>query len=179
MATAYPSTISEFGSARPIEAFRDDARTLDAAVFEEKHGHAFLLLTATSLQAPKTTASTHVELLEEDSAGARTGRLQVLVFPLHGSSHILALGRSPKCDVVIPDESISRTHAFVKHTDDDRWLVVDAGSSNGTQVNGKSVLVRGSGPPSALSPGCTLRLGALEFTFSTPEALRDYAAQMG
>jgi hypothetical protein len=179
MATAQAPQTGEAGSARPIESYRDDARRLEPADFAERHGHAFLLLTATTLRAPRSTASTHVELLDDSTSGARTGRLLVLVFPLRGPSHIMALGRSAQCDVVIPDESVSRTHAFVKRNDDGRWLIVDAGSSNGTQVNGKSVLVRGSGPPTALTPGCTVRLGAVELTFSTPEALCDYAKQMG
>jgi len=78
---------------------------------------------------------------------------------------------------VIPDRSVSRRHALLKR-DGDRFLVLDAGSSNGTSVNGRNVLTRGAGPPSPLAPGDTLRVGSLEFTFAHAAALREMAAKL-
>jgi FHA domain-containing protein/uncharacterized protein DUF1707 len=49
--------------------------------------------------------------------------------------HPYLLGRHPDCDLVIDDDSVSRRHASIRR-EGDRWLLVDLGSRNGTQVNG-------------------------------------------
>ena len=46
----------------------------------------------------------------------------------------LWIGRGPKCDVVIPDDTISSEHAWIV-PEDDGVMLVDKGSSNGTFVN--------------------------------------------
>ena len=48
----------------------------------------------------------------------------------------LTLGRSQQCTLAFPDDdAMSRSHAVLER-DDAGWLVRDAGSSNGTYVNG-------------------------------------------
>ncbi len=56
--------------------------------------------------------------------------------PLEGEEIII--GRSSECDVTIADRYMSRRHARLVH-DDDRWLLEDLGSRNGTTVNGSRV----------------------------------------
>ena len=90
----------------------------------------------------------------------------------------MTVGRAPDSDVVIPDRSISRRHAFLKRGADGAWLILDAGSSNGTTVNGASVLVRGAGRPTSLQPGNTIRLGALEFTFADARGVSEFASKL-
>jgi DNA-binding response OmpR family regulator len=60
-------------------------------------------------------------------------------FLLSGSEH--SLGRSPLCDIVIPRNNISRIHARITR-EGPRYLLHDAGSANGTFVNGQPI----SGP---------------------------------
>jgi len=164
------------GSAQPIEAYVEDARSLGAEAFEAAHGGAFLLL-STQLRPPQDTYSTHLEL--EGAASERTLNLATLVFPVRSPVHIITLGRAANNDVVVPDGSVSRQHAFVKRRDDGTHLILDAGSSNGTIVNGQNVLVRGHGAPTELKGGDSLRLGGIEFTFVDAEGLRAYAARLG
>ena len=166
----------ELGSARPVEAFIQDAKTLDPAAFAERHGRAFLLLTAQLKKAD--TYSTALTLEGEDTGSGHTGGLTTLVFQVRSPVHIASLGRAPNNDVVIPDSSISRTHAVIKTRDDGTFLMLDAGSSNGTLVNGKNVLVRGHGAPTELKAGDSVRLGAIDFTFVDSDRLQDYAAKM-
>ena len=45
-------------------------------------------------------------------------------------------------------------------------------------MNGKPVLTKGAGPPTTLTPGATLRLGSLEFTFVHAAGLRSFAEKM-
>jgi len=163
------------GSGIPLEALRDDARSLSAPEFEQRHGEAFLLLSAIAPRTSKDTFSTHLALLGEEDG--QTGALATWVYPLRSTVHVVTLGRSHECDVVIPDRSVSRRHALIKR-EGARLLVLDAGSSNGTSINGRNVLTRGAGPPSPLAPGDTLRVGSLEFTLAPAAAVREMAAKL-
>ena len=163
-----------------MEAFFEDAQALSPSEFESRHGSGFFLLTATKLTSPKDSYSTDVQLLcDGDDASAHTGSLSTLVFPVRSTVHIVTVGRAPSNDVVIPDPSVSRAHALMKRGDNGVFLMLDASSSNGTTVNGISVLARGHGPPSELKPGDNVRLGRVECTFIDAQALRDFVLQTG
>ena len=60
-------------------------------------------------------------------------------FLLSGREH--SIGRSPLCDIVIPRNNISRIHARIVR-EGPRYLLHDAGSANGTFINGQPI----SGP---------------------------------
>ncbi len=49
---------------------------------------------------------------------------------------VATLGRSPLCDVVVPRETVSRLHARISR-EGPRFLLQDAGSANGTFINGE------------------------------------------
>ena len=52
---------------------------------------------------------------------------------------VAVVGRTKECDVpILDDPSISRRHAEIRVTEGDYWIV-DLGSTNGTEVNGKRV----------------------------------------
>jgi len=48
------------------------------------------------------------------------------------------IGRDPACDVVIANVKVSRKHCTIE-AEGDRAVIVDAGSGNGTFVNGQKV----------------------------------------
>ena len=167
----------DVGSGRPLETFRDLARRLSPEAFEARFGSAFLLLTAVRPHSSKSGSTTHLELLGDEDGTEKTSSLSTLVYPLRSAVHIVTLGRAPESDVVIPDRSVSRLHAFMKRGAQGGYLLLDAGSSNGTTINGTSVRAKGSGPPSPVVPGDSVRLGRLEFTFVSAPALQDFAAK--
>jgi DNA-binding winged helix-turn-helix (wHTH) protein len=49
---------------------------------------------------------------------------------------VTTIGRSESCDVVIPHSTVSRLHARIAQ-EHDRYVLSDAGSANGTFVNGE------------------------------------------
>lgn len=51
---------------------------------------------------------------------------------------VTTLGRSDSCAVVVPLPSVSRLHARIE-LQHDRYVLVDAGSANGTFVNGRRI----------------------------------------
>jgi pSer/pThr/pTyr-binding forkhead associated (FHA) protein len=54
----------------------------------------------------------------------------------------------------------------------------DAGSTNGTTVNGNTVPRQGHGPAVELNPGDDVRLGQVELTFLDSEALVAFASRV-
>jgi FHA domain len=172
------------GSGVPVRDLRADARALARPEFEERHGRAFLLLSAADLSTPRPTI-TEVRL-DGDPCGLvraeSTANLSLVVYALRrngrSASHLITLGRAPENDVVVPDVSISRFHAFVKQDANGGWLMQDAGSTNGTTVNGNSVPRQGHGPAVELSPGDDVRLGQVELTFLDSEALVSFASRL-
>ena len=65
------------------------------------------------------------------------GRTPLKVVDLDQPS--IKIGRVKEMDIVIDNPSVSRTHAEIAKQADGTWVVRDAGSSNGTFVNGDRV----------------------------------------
>lgn len=51
------------------------------------------------------------------------------------------IGRSKSCDVTIDFPTVSRNHAVLTRYDDGSWTITDAGSKEGTWVNGRRVQI--------------------------------------
>lgn len=83
-------------------------------------------------------------VLESDGEG-----IAATAFLVAGAARV---GRSPQCDIVLPDPSVSRSHALLDVRGGE-LLVQDAGSTNGTFVNGERIEAR------ALKAGDTVAFG--------------------
>ncbi|MBN1666491.1 MAG: FHA domain-containing protein [Anaerolineales bacterium] len=64
----------------------------------------------------------------------------------------LTIGRSPACDLVLADNSVSKLHAVIRQSGG-TWFIQDQGSSNGIRVNGQQVRA------SRLQPGDRVQFG--------------------
>ena len=76
------------------------------------------------------------------------------------TSRRLVVGRSRECDVQVEDGNVSRRHFELVHEDPDAWVVVDLGSTNGTEVNGRRVSGR-----KRLDDGDRITVGSTELVF--------------
>jgi pSer/pThr/pTyr-binding forkhead associated (FHA) protein len=76
---------------------------------------------------------------------------------------IAAIGRSPDCDFVIDDRTVSRHHATIRR-EGSFWILVDIGSTNGTRVNGDRIDGR-----AVIKPGDELGFGAATARFDPDE----------
>ncbi len=117
-----------------------------------------------------------IAMLEMVGSGVLRGRR----FPV--SAVLAHVGRGEHNDVVIPDESISDSHAKLQRRDG-VWYVTDLGSTNGTYVAGRRIASE-----ERLDEPADLRLGGvkLSFTALTPEpmtsprgATRQFSAGIG
>ncbi|MCH2113695.1 MAG: sigma 54-interacting transcriptional regulator [Pirellulales bacterium] len=82
-------------------------------------------------------------------------------FPLDPTRETL-MGRGTDCHVSVPDPMCSRVHAVLRY-DEDRWVVRDHGSRNGTTVNGQKVT------EATLDGGHVVAIGSSEFEFHLSE----------
>ena len=71
----------------------------------------------------------------------------------------ISVGRAKNCDVVVRDSSVSKLHAHLRPTADGNYEIVDLGSQNGTQVNGR---VLPANKTERVFVGDTLRFGAID-----------------
>ena len=76
------------------------------------------------------------------------------------------IGRADYNDLVVPDPSVSTSHAKLQRREG-VWVLVDLDSTNGTFVDGERV--KGDAP---LAPGATVRFGDVQLVFEpTDDAL--------
>ncbi len=79
---------------------------------------------------------------------------------------VVLIGRSQDSDIRLADPNVSRRHAEVRRDDDAFWLV-DLGSTNGTEVNGRRLR------QVKLEDGDRITLGSTELVFAAPVVTAD------
>jgi hypothetical protein len=118
----------------------------------------------------------HTLTLDEPASGAvdetlphgkfAMGEMEMEIYPLvkkPGASFPdrITIGRTANNDIVIPDHSISRLHAYVR-AQAKGWVIADAGSKNGSWLRGEALEARREKP---LASRMVLRLGDVDMTF--------------
>ena len=76
------------------------------------------------------------------------------------------VGRSPECDLVVDDPTVSRRHVRLSYTGQG-YLVQDLGSGNGTLLNGQPLPPRRAVP---LRPGDVVQAGSVQLAVRVPTA---------
>jgi hypothetical protein len=114
---------------------------------------------ATMIYKPKASPPTQAVSPQE------LGLVQELVtLTVDGTRHEVkqrrvVLGRSKDCDIQLSDTNVSRRHAELRQEGASYWMV-DLGSTNGMEVNGKRV------KRAKLRDGDTVTLGSTDVVFS-------------
>jgi hypothetical protein len=94
---------------------------------------------ATKVFTPPPSATAAVSAAEAEELGLAhepRARLSVDGKPYELSRDVVVLGRSRECDITLDDANVSRRHAEVRR-ENGNWFIVDLGSTNGIEVNGK------------------------------------------
>jgi pSer/pThr/pTyr-binding forkhead associated (FHA) protein len=111
--------------------------------------------------AVPTEAASPVELgVEEPKARITIGDRAYEV-----DSRRVVVGRSRECDIHVADPNASRRHAEIRR-DGDTFSVVDLGSTNGTDVNGRRT------QRATLSDGDRITIGTTDLVFHREERSR-------
>lgn len=80
----------------------------------------------------------------------------------------VTVGRTSNNDLVVEDPSVSRFHAWFQKDEDQSWSVVDAGSKNGTWIEGKRLKPK---KPWPLGAKARIRFGSVDVTFFSAQEL--------
>ena len=80
----------------------------------------------------------------------------------------ISVGRARNKDVVLRDRSVSKFHAWFEMDEHGRFYTADAGSKNGTKVNGELLVPR---EMKQIHPGDRVRLGSVETILCPPDLL--------
>jgi hypothetical protein len=138
---------------------RQAARSLQRREFIEQYPHLFLVFNAPAdTAAPVNSFATQAVPSEHFFSHAH----EIVVLPIVKGAdspfqaHI-SLGRARNCDLVVRHASVSKLHARFR-TEEGSLLLVDAGSQNGTFVDGKRVLPNESAP---IVPSTELLFGSV------------------
>ncbi|MEW5851119.1 MAG: FHA domain-containing protein [Myxococcota bacterium] len=115
-----------------------------------------------------STMASKLDVPRVPPAGPMAKAFELLKSSGKGGRDMISLGRTNNNDVVIPEMSVSKFHAFFKVAGDRNWQLVDAGSSNGTRVNGQKLAAKA---PTPVQSGDTVVLGDVAFLFLWPEQL--------
>ncbi len=126
----------------------DVAARLSPERFAAEHGPA--LLVGSDPRASQPTAEPRDEWSystgfaeSDEGGGGQVGVRDMLVLPIRKAkpgafANTILIGRAPSNDVVIATEGVSKLHARIKLSGEELQLT-DAGSTNGTYVNGRPV----------------------------------------
>jgi hypothetical protein len=145
------------------------AASLSAPAFEKQLGPFVLVKrptdTQTEQQALQLGANRTVAIrrttTDEFSLLFELDDLQVATLPPLAASDALSVGRLPDCDIVIDDPSVSKHHAQLSWDEPTNIATVDdLQSSNGTALNGQSVV-----SPTVMHDGDELLFGDARFCF--------------
>lgn len=80
----------------------------------------------------------------------------------HFNQSEITLGRSPSCDIPLPDETVSARHAQLTFHHG-QWWVEDQGSMNGTRLNDTLIFM-----PTVLTTGDEIECGKTRLTVNLP-----------
>ena len=86
---------------------------------------------------------------------------------------VVRIGRSEQNEVVLPDDSVSHTHAKLEF-ENGAWRLTDLNSINGTSVEGTRLAPE---VPTPLRYGSTVRFGGIPLLFSAVESADPEAAR--
>jgi pSer/pThr/pTyr-binding forkhead associated (FHA) protein len=181
---------SDLDEGVPLQSFAEDARSLDVGTFTAKHGNGFLVHEGPLQPARRPTRPQPTVVLEK-ADGPSASSLQrptpapimlrqLLVFPIRSTGRspypsMVTVGRTRNNDIVISDVAISKFHAFFKE-EEGRVVLQDAGSRNGTRLDGEAVPDAKRGKPVEVKTGARVCFGEIEFGFVRGAQLHELAS---
>jgi pSer/pThr/pTyr-binding forkhead associated (FHA) protein len=140
----------------------------DLPAFQQAFPHDWLLWEPGRWKPP---ASSTVMLGESGgpapaSSKSADSALAVALIPSPNSS--FTLGRGNECDAPINDGTLSQLHLVLMRGPNGEWTVRDAGSKNGSWLDGKKLE---SGKPQPLRDGTRLVAAQVAFTYYSPAGM--------
>lgn len=137
-----------------------DVGSTNGLLFEGRRVPSHELADGDAIRIGDPASGSFVTLTYHNPAAARAPQAAVAQrYPLDPNDTQITIGRVG-CDVVLDNPQVSRFHAQIDRTQAGA-VIRDAGSTNGTFVNGQRL-----GGPIALKPGDVIQIGAFKLVYS-------------
>jgi hypothetical protein len=159
-----------------LDAIREAARKSDLAAFRLAHDRGLLLKPPERRSLPQAVEAalgfrtTHIgaakSLPSVDPHPREWRAIDVAKKLGNPFPDRVSVGRAPNCDIVLRVAYVSKLQAHFVSQDDGTVVLVDAGSSNGTYVDGEELP---QGVPRLLRSGADVRFGVLGFFYLRAE----------
>ena len=159
-----------------LDAIRQSAQKSDLGAFRLAHHNGLLLKPPARHGLPRAVEEAlafrtkHIRVAKDlPSVDPHPTEWRVIIVAKKLGNPFLdrvSVGRAPNCDIVLRVPYVSKLQAHFVCQDDGAVLLVDAGSSNGTYIDGDELP---RGVPSTLASGGNVRFGTLGFFFLRAE----------
>ena len=146
----------------------------DLKAFQAAHPYDWLLWEPGAWKAPSSSTLLLSEKVPDTPVakpagkGGVTGGEALAVALAAGKDGSFTLGRGTECDAAINDGTLSQLHLVFSRDKKGQWSVRDAGSRNGTWVDGAKLV---PGTPVPLGEGTPIVAAQVAFTFLTPAGM--------
>jgi hypothetical protein len=167
---------------KKVQDYLDEFQRLGQEAFLARYDHPFLLYAEG--HGPARFQSFHTRMADRDEPRAGPGALgyrdHLVLAPLtsgRGETPArMLVGRSPDRDFTIDHSSVSKRHAFIAcEADKGAYRLGDAGSTNGTFLNGQPVE---SGMPVYVRDQSTVSFGDCDYLFFGPQGFVQLLQQL-
>jgi len=140
----------------------------DLETFKKAHPHDWLLWEPGSWKPPGSTTLVGPGLSTTPTPSKPAGEALALALEPKKDGGQLTLGRGGECDAVINDGTLSQLHLVFMQGKNATWTVRDAGSRNGSQLDGVKLE---PGHPLELKTGCKINAAGVVFTYYGPAGM--------
>ncbi|MHB8873703.1 MAG: FHA domain-containing protein [Myxococcaceae bacterium] len=138
----------------------------DVETFRAAHPHDWLIWEPGAWRPPNRTTLIVASGVSDPN---KTGEALALAMePKKGEPGQVTLGRGDDCAITINDGTLSQLHLTFMKTPEGTWTIRDAGSKNGSKLDG---LKLEPGQPWPMRSGARIQAAQVQFTFLSPEGL--------
>jgi pSer/pThr/pTyr-binding forkhead associated (FHA) protein len=155
-----------------IKDLEADSGALRPLEFRQKHGDGFLMVFARSGEKAKR------KQVATELGTQSTSSIDIRIFAVKSDFEWIDVGRTPNCDITIPDSTISKLHAWFRSDGSGGFTLFDAGSRNGTRVNDQPVEQRGNGNGTELTGNSSIEFGSVRARYVTASTLQDFVCSV-
>lgn len=140
----------------------------DLTTFSAAHPHCWIVWEPGIWKPPAKGAAETALAIRVPTPPPPTGEALALALSVRpGKPGQVTVGRAPTCDIEINDATLSQLHLLFMETTG-RWTVRDAGSKNGTWLDGAQLR---AGDPRSLADGTRIQAGQVCLTFYEPKGI--------
>ncbi|HYV47479.1 MAG TPA: FHA domain-containing protein [Myxococcaceae bacterium] len=150
---------------RVLASLASEVADLDELAFVRKYPDAWLIWE--NRLGERSTLPQFTMAMGGDGGGKPRNEFEPAAYRLLGAIKELTIGRNGD-GILINDSTVSDKHLVLQQVPGGGWTVSDAGSKNGTKVDGQQLAPE---TPHPLKSGAQIQIGAVKLTFLSAASL--------